>query len=137
MRQGAPRAGGRACVRGAARGRRVAAGDGRSPAARSAIPLPGTGRAARAVDDRFLVEPKLRTGIVERGGIAPDPRRYVGIVRSPDVARVRVDPARDRTLSIRTLDGFYVFTLRPGAGRAQVTEVDASGKPIRSFKLPR
>lgn len=85
----------------------------------------------------FAVEPELRTGIVERGGIAPDPRRYVGIVSSPRVAEVRVDPARGRTLRVRALDGFYVFLLEPGAGRTRVTELDANGERIRGFKLPR
>jgi len=50
---------------------------------------------------------------------------------------VRIDPAHGRTLSIRVLDGFYVFTLERGSGQARVIEFSASGKRIRSFRLPR
>ncbi len=53
------------------------------------------------------------------------------------MARVQIDPALGRTLNIRVLDGFYVFTLARGSGQARVIELSASGKRIRSFRLPR
>ncbi len=84
----------------------------------------------------FLAVPKLRTGIVQRGGLGAT-RRYAGIVSGARVARVQIDPAHGRTLNIRVLDGFYVFTLARGSGQARVIELSASGKRIRSFRLPR
>jgi len=84
----------------------------------------------------FLAVPKLRTGIVQRGGLGRT-RRYAGIVSSPRVAKVRIAPAHGRTLNIRVLDGFYVFTLERGSGQARVIEFSASGARIRSFRLPR
>ena len=84
----------------------------------------------------FLAVPKLRTGIVQRGGVGAT-RRYVGIAGSPRVAWAEVDSAHGLTQSIRVLDGFYVFALRRGSGQARVTERTLTGKRIRSFRLPR
>ena len=81
--------------------------------------------------------PKLRTGIVSRGDIDADARRYEGIVSGPRVAWVRITPTRGLVQDVRVLDGFYVFTLRRGSGRARLTELTFGGKPIRSFRLPR
>ena len=79
----------------------------------------------------FIVRPDhpLRTGVVARHATGLDTRRYVGIASAPRVARVRVDPAHGRMLTLRVLDGFYVFTLRRGSGQARVTELSASGEP--------
>ena len=85
----------------------------------------------------FNVMPKLRTGIVERGNIDADTRRYEGIVSGPRVAWVRIRPTRGPTRDVRVRDGFYVFTLRRGSGRARATELTLDGKEIRTFRVPR
>jgi hypothetical protein len=85
----------------------------------------------------FPSEPKLRTGILDRHDIDEDTRRYVGIVSSPRAAWVRITPTRGLVQDVRVIDGFYVFTLRRGAGRARLTEQTLGGKPIRSFRVPR
>ena len=84
----------------------------------------------------FMTVPKLRTGIVQRGGLGST-RRYVGIAGGPRVAWAEIDPAHGLTQDIRVLDGFYVFALRRGSGQARVTERTLTGKRIRSFRLPR
>ena len=85
----------------------------------------------------FPSEPKLRTGILDRHDIDEDTRRYAGIVSSPRAAWVRITPTRGLVQDVRVIDGFYVFTLRRGAGRARLTEQTLGGKPIRSFRVPR
>jgi hypothetical protein len=84
----------------------------------------------------FLTVPKLRTGIVQRGGLGAT-RRYTGIAGSPRVAWVEIDPAHGLTQGVRVRDGFYVFSLKRGSGQARVTERTLTGKRIRSFRLPR
>jgi hypothetical protein len=84
----------------------------------------------------LITAPKLRTGIVQRGGSGAT-RRYAGIASGPRVAWVEVDPAHGLTREVRVLDGFYVFDLRRGSGQARVTERTLTGKRIRSFRLPR
>ena len=51
----------------------------------------------------FIVRPDhpLRTGVVARHATGLDTRRYVGIASAPRVARVRVDPAHGRMLTLR------------------------------------
>jgi hypothetical protein len=85
----------------------------------------------------FPSEPKLRTGIVDRHDLSENTRRYIGIASRPGVAWVQVEQARRMIQEIRVRDGFYVFTLERGSGRARLTETTLGGKPVRTIRVPR